>query len=70
MKLVKIERKDVWVTLEFSAEQLYWLKILLDHAKIEYDSEEDPDMAKADDYLQNHFYEFLKYFDEEGKYKV
>ncbi len=70
MKLLKIERKDVYVALEFSAKELNFLKSLFDHADIVYDGEEDPEMKKADMYLQEKFYPFLKYFIEEGQYEI
>jgi len=66
MKVVKIEKKDVWVTLEFSAEHLQYLKMLFDHAKIEFDGEEEPEMLQATEYLNENFYAFLKFFVEQG----
>jgi hypothetical protein len=66
MKVVKIEKKDIWVTIEFSAEHLHYLKMLFDHAKIEFDGEEEPEMVQATEYLNDHFYAFLKYFEDHG----
>ena len=66
MKIAKIERKDVWVTVEFSAEQLSLLKQVCDHVQIEFDSEKEPEMIPAVEYFNEHFYAFLKYFEEHG----
>ncbi len=68
MKILNIEKKDVWVTMEFSAEHLDMLKMIFDHATIEFDKEKEPEMEEANAYLQEHFYPFLKYFSEQGRH--
>ncbi len=62
MRIINIEKRDIWVTIEFSAEQLLMLKNLLDHAQIEFDGEKEPEMIEAEKFLNEKFYPILKEF--------
>ena len=60
MQVVRVERRDVWFTLEFSLNELTMIKEALDHAVFEYNTETQPEIAKADSFVQGTFYPFLK----------
>lgn len=71
MKVLNVEHRDIHFALDFSAQQLRYLKKVLDHAKIEYDGEKEPEMKHADEYLQGILYPLLlkleaDFFPEEG----
>lgn len=57
--------RDIWFTIEISSKQLKYLQMILDHAQIDYDSKEEPETAEAVEYLNEEFYPFLKYVNEE-----
>jgi len=60
MRVIGVEKRDIWVTMEISAKELIMLKNLLDHAQIEFDGEEHPEMLEAERYLNEEFYPFLR----------
>jgi len=59
MRIINIEPKDIHVTIDFSAEQVYFLKSILDHSKIEFDSEQEPDFMRAQKFMEDILYPTL-----------
>jgi len=59
VRIVNIEYRDVYVTLDFSLKQLKHLRDLFNHADISYDGENEPEMKEAVDFLNNQFHPFL-----------
>ena len=60
MNVVKIERRNTYVTLDFSIEEIQHLKRIFDNASIVYNSEEDEKMPKADKWLSEEFYPMIE----------
>lgn len=60
MRVLNVEHRDVHVILEFSSKQLLFLRKLLEHAKIDYNGEKEPEMKQADEYLQGVLYPLLE----------
>jgi hypothetical protein len=64
MKIIKIEPKDIFVTLEIGLHDIEKLLKALDHTEINYDhksdSKEDIQIGEAANYLINEFYPILK----------
>lgn len=59
MRIVKAESKDVWVTLELPLREVVFLRDILDHAEIVYDSKEEPSMEVANAFIKDNFYPSL-----------
>lgn len=59
MRVVNIEYRDVYITLDLSLKQLKYLRDLFNHADIQYDGEDEPEMKEAVDFLNNQFHPFL-----------
>lgn len=51
--------KDIHLNIEFSLKELISLKLTLDHANIEYNSEESPEMVESAKILNDRIYPFL-----------
>lgn len=64
MKIINIESRDVYFITEFSLAQLTYLKNLLDHANISYNSEQEPEMTEAVEYMNKELYPMLQWFEE------
>ena len=64
MKVIKIEPKDIWVSIDFSLKELEKIVKALDHAEINYDhkssSKEDAQIKEAAQYLVDEFYPAIK----------
>jgi thiazole synthase ThiGH ThiG subunit len=64
MKIIKIEPKDVWVTIDFSLKELEKLLKALDHTEVNYDHKsllkEDIQIKEAAKYLVDEFYPSIK----------
>ena len=64
MKIIKIEPKDIYVTLEMSLKDIEKIIKALDHTEIKYDHKsllkEDVQVGEAANYLINEFYPTLK----------
>ena len=60
MKIVKIEPKDVWITIDLSLSELKKILSALDHAEIKYDHKKDIKISEAATYLINDFYPAIK----------
>lgn len=56
MNVVRVERRNTYITLDFSIEEIQHLKRIFDNASIVYNSEEDDKMPKADKWLTEEFY--------------
>lgn len=59
MRIVKAESKDIWVTLELPLREVVFLRDILDHAEIVYDSKKEPEMEVANAFLKDNFYPSL-----------
>ena len=60
MKIVKIEPKDIWVTIDLSLSELKKILSALDHAEINYDHKKDIKINEAATYLIKEFYPTIK----------
>lgn len=60
MKVVDVQKRDVYFLTEYSKEEALYLKMILDHANIEYDSEKSPKMVNAIEYLHKTLYPTLE----------
>ena len=64
MKIIKIEPKDVWISIDLSLKELEKIIKALDHAEINYDHKsilkEDIQVGEAANYLINEFYPTIK----------
>jgi len=65
IEVKNVSYRDIWFTIDISSKQLKYLKLLLDHAQIDYDSEKEPETTEAIQYMHEEFYPFLKYINEE-----
>jgi hypothetical protein len=59
MRIVDIQHKDIHMLVDFSLRELRMLRDLFGCAEINYNSEEDPEMVEAVNYLEKYFYPFL-----------
>jgi len=59
MKVVSIQSKDIYVTIDLSITEIDKLLTALSCAKLEYDGQENPDIREAADYLTKEFYPAL-----------
>lgn len=64
MKLVDVQRKDIYVTVEFSLEQWKKLRLLFERMNIEYNSEKEPELVKAVQYLHQELYPHIVHVDD------
>lgn len=67
--------KDVHLNIEFPLKELISLKLILDSAKIEFNSEENPEMVEAARVLNEETYPFLdnlcnEQMPDESKYTI
>lgn len=58
-RTIDVYPKDVHLNIEFSLMELVSLKLILDNANIEFNSEENPEMVEAAKILNEHIYPFL-----------
>lgn len=61
-RVLDVRPKGVYVTMEFSLEDLRRLQTFLSGSEVKYNSEEEPEMAKAVEYITNKFYPDLTVF--------
>lgn len=59
MKILTVEPKDIYVTLEMGLYEIKYLLDFLDTANVDYDSKENPDLAKACEWIDP-FYKELE----------
>ena len=52
MKVVSIEARDVYITLDFSLKQVNHILDYLNRCTVEYNSEKEPEMVEADKYVK------------------
>lgn len=64
MNVVKVEKRDTHIVLDFSLQEIYYLKRVLDNSEIEYNSEEDPLMGEVIRWFDEDFYPLLKELNE------
>jgi len=62
MKIVDVQPRDFYVTVDFSLEQIKWLHMFLERAEINYDSEKEPEMVKSVKYMIDKLYPDLVEF--------
>ena len=62
MNILEVRPKGMYVTIEFSMEQLDRLRNFLSCSKASYDSKEDPEMVIAAQYVTETFYPELDRF--------
>jgi len=56
MIVLGIEPLDIHVTLQYSAKEISMLLDFLDHCKMEYNSKEEPEMKKVEEYMNEEFF--------------
>lgn len=59
MNIVKVEKRNTYITLDFPLEEINYLKHIFDNSTIQFNSEEDDDMPKAVKWLKEEFYPLL-----------
>ena len=59
MRVLDVRPKGVYITVEFSSEQLQYIFDFLEHSKCTFDSECEPEMVKANEYVVGEFYPHL-----------
>lgn len=69
MRVVNVEQRDTFFIMDFPVKELVMIKDLLDHANIEYDSEKEPEMKEAVDYMHEKLYPFLNEVEEKFRGK-
>ena len=62
MKIIDVQPKDIYVTTEFSLSQLKLLCLYLSSSKVEYSSEDEPEMVGACIYVTDKLYPDLVVF--------
>ena len=67
MKILDIEKRDVYFVVEFSVNDLLNLKRMMDHGNFVYDSTKEPEMESADEYFNKKFYPMLVWVDQFSK---
>ena len=67
MKVVSIEARDVYVTLDFSLKQINYILDYLSRCTVEYNSKEEPEMAEADKYVKDTVFPNLEALSEDLK---
>jgi hypothetical protein len=55
MKILNIEPKDIHVTLDMGIQEIKLVLDALENSEIKFDSEEQPDLPKAADFLKVFF---------------
>lgn len=56
MRLIEIRPKGIYITLEFSSEQLQHILDYLDHSVCEFNSTEEPGMLESDEYVRQELF--------------
>ena len=56
MRVLNVRPKGIYITLEFSSEQLQQISDFLEHSKCTFNSEAEPDMIAANEYVVSEFY--------------
>jgi len=56
MRILSVRPKGIYVDIEFSVEQLQQVLDFLDHSECKFNSEIEPEMKQANDYVVNVFY--------------
>lgn len=59
MRLLNMEHRDIHVVMDFSLYELTMLRDILSKAQINYNSEENPELAEASEFLTEKFYPFI-----------
>ncbi len=66
MKVLNVEHRDVHIEMDFSLKEIVYLRDLLAHIDIAYNSEQEPELAERVDFLNNNLYpmiqELIQYF--------
>lgn len=60
MKIISIQNKDIYVTLEIGLHDIEKVIRALDHAEIQFDAKNDNKTAEASTFLIDVFYKTLK----------
>ena len=60
INVIEIVPKDLYFVLELSVTQLAFMKMLFDHAQIDFNGEKEPEMVPATKFLHETLYPFLK----------
>lgn len=67
MKVVSIEARDVYVTIDFSLKQINQILDYLSKCTVDYNSKEEPEMVEADKYVKEVFFKNLDALSEDLK---
>lgn len=68
MKIVSVEARDVYVTMDMSLQEINYLMDFLDKSVVEYNGDEEPEMKKADSFIKERFFPMLNQLTEELKH--
>lgn len=60
MKVINVEHRDIYVTLDLSLQELKFLDQALDHTTLEFNGEEEPEMKVADHFVRETFAPTIK----------
>lgn len=56
MKIIEVQPKDIYATVEFSIKQLRSLQMFLERAEVKYASKEEPEMVEVVEYIMDKLY--------------
>ena len=57
--VLSVVPKDIYFVIELSARQLKMMKDLFDHAQINFDSTQEPEVSAAVEFMEEKLYPFL-----------
>ena len=56
MNIEKIEPRDIHITIDISLKEVNMLLDYLNHCTMEFNSEDEPDMIKVKEFVENEFF--------------
>jgi hypothetical protein len=59
MRIVDVAPKDIYVTFEMSIREINMVLDALEHSKVIFDSEEEPELVESSNFLKNTFFKEL-----------
>ena len=60
MKVLNVEHRDVHIEMDFSLKEIIYLRDLLSYVNIEYNSEQEPEVAERVSFLNDSLYPMLQ----------
>ncbi len=62
MRITNVEHRDIFITLEFSLEELNHILNFLSFAQVSYDSEKNPEMSESAEFVSQNLFPMLNEF--------